>query len=216
MPPQAPVDVFLLFVQDALLHYGKLFALLNADEQARAARYLRAQTRDEFVMARACLRLLLGRALHKPAAEVALIAGKHGKLQTAGMAFNVSHSGGLVAFALSQHAPVGIDIEKMDRRVEVLDVAAASFSASDVVQLRSMPSEEAQRRRFFELWTEQEAIAKCLGIGLVEAMHKDVRAGLHARPFAAPKGYVGCICTPSGIAVSAPDLLGDEAIRGLL
>ena len=215
MQPQTPVEVCLLFVQDAMPHYGRLFALLTADEQARAARYLRAETREEFVAARASLRLLLGRALQTPAADVHLIAGDQGKLQTAGIAFNLSHSGGLVAVALSQRASVGIDVEKIDRRVEVLDVAEASFSASEVAQLRGMASVEAQRQRFFELWTEQEAVAQCLGIGLVDAMHKDVRAGLHARPFATPPGYLGCICTPASVEVSAPEVLTSESIRGL-
>lgn len=71
--------------------------------------------------------------------------------------FNISHSGDLVACAIAADGRVGIDVE---RRREVRIEAFQKF-------LR--PHERvwvgADQRRFFELWTQKEAIVKGFGRG---------------------------------------------------
>ncbi len=71
--------------------------------------------------------------------------------------FNISHSGDLVACAIAADGRVGIDVE---RRREVRIEAFQKFLH---------PHERvwvgADQRRFFELWTQKEAIVKGFGRG---------------------------------------------------
>ena len=103
------------FAGDALARLlDSSYAVLDAEETARAARMRVAGAREEFVVGRGCLRRLLGAQLDAPASEVALVAGEHGKpalQEQRGLDFNVAHSCGMVLIALSRAGAVGVDVE---------------------------------------------------------------------------------------------------------
>lgn len=73
------------------------------------------------------------------------------------MFFNVSHSHGVVAIAISDTIPVGLDLEIMR---EYQDDLAKFISSDDEYKYIK------DNQSFFEIWTSKESLVKCLGIGL--------------------------------------------------
>ena len=80
------------------------------------------------------------------------------------LAFNLSHTTGLVALAVTRGRLVGVDVERVDRVVRE-DVAGRHFAPAEVRDLRALPA-AAQPRAFFEYWTLKEAYIKARGMGL--------------------------------------------------
>lgn len=141
--------------------------LLSAEERDRAARYKVEAPRRQFICARATLRWLLGRYLDLNPRAIEFSFTKHGKPSLAGgggLQFNVSHTGEMAALAFA-NGPVGIDIEKHDREVEVDALSKRFFSGDEHAQLSAMNPTE-RREAFFRCWTQKEAYLKALGSGL--------------------------------------------------
>ncbi|MCW5735063.1 MAG: 4'-phosphopantetheinyl transferase superfamily protein [Enhydrobacter sp.] len=60
---------------------------------------------------------------------------------------------------------IGVDIEGVDRRGRLLEIADAYFAPDELILLRNAPP-AAQRSIFFRLWTLKEAYIKAHGDGL--------------------------------------------------
>lgn len=75
--------------------------------------------------------------------------------------FNLSHSGNYAVCAVGA-APVGVDIQKMDK--PNLKLATRFFTAEESAWLFSLPQEQ-QRQGFYDLWTIKESYMKYTGKG---------------------------------------------------
>lgn len=71
---------------------------------------------------------------------------------------SLSHSGDVVVVACSD-VPVGIDIEKMEKRKNLDAIARRIFSTENVKQYEMLEG-ESRLRKFYELWTLHEALLK--------------------------------------------------------
>jgi 4'-phosphopantetheinyl transferase len=154
---------FPLVCNDSLEH------LLNADERQRARRYLIPDKARDFVVARARLRLILANYLELAPQSVRFTSGHAGKPALAGplaepLAFNLSHSGGWGLCAVTRGVAVGVDIERLDRKVDYDKLAARFFSANEQKFLQA-GSARRRRRLFFRIWTRKEAWLKGKGGG---------------------------------------------------
>jgi 4'-phosphopantetheinyl transferase len=78
--------------------------------------------------------------------------------------FNISHTHGLVACAISHGIDLGIDVEASDRAIE-LDIADRYFAPEEAALVRSAPADQG-RCLFFRFWTLKEAFIKATGEGL--------------------------------------------------
>ncbi len=83
---------------------------------------------------------------------------------TPDLRFNVSHTNGLVACAVTVGREVGVDVEHTGRRL-VHDVAERFFSPREVADLRACPAAD-QPVVFFDYWTLKESYIKARGLGL--------------------------------------------------
>lgn len=118
--------------------------------------------------ARALVRSVLAGYLDAKPEALTFVLGVHGKpeLESAGrLRFNVSRSGSLGLIAVTRGRDVGVDVEQIDSRRALGPIADRLFEADEAAELRSLP-EATRIRRFFELWTQKEAYAKALGVGL--------------------------------------------------
>ncbi len=140
-------------------------ARLDEEEGKRVGRTRAGFARDEFVVGRALLRVLVGRAIGCGAGNVVFEVGGHGKLRVDGVEFNVSHSRGLVLIALCRGAAVGVDVEGTDGGIEALEIAQGSFAAEEVARIRAAEGKE-RVREFYSIWTRKEAVTKARGDGL--------------------------------------------------
>jgi 4'-phosphopantetheinyl transferase len=115
------------------------------------------------------LRRVLAHYLDEEPAAIELCRGEHGKPAladpTARLRFNLSHSGGLVLIAVAREREVGIDVERIDPRREVLRLSRRALDPAAAAAVRAArPADRAAV--FHQAWARREALAKCHGVGL--------------------------------------------------
>ena len=99
----------------------ELERLLDSGERERAQRIVREPARGRWIAARGTLRALLGAYLGERPDHVRIETEEHGKpvlvspRDGARLHFNLSHSGALAVYALTELCPVGVDVELMAR-----------------------------------------------------------------------------------------------------
>lgn len=161
---------------------GKGWAWLSPEEQERAQRFRQEADRIRFVLGRMMARQYCARHLGVKPAQIVFDATSEGKLWLPAypkFCFNVSHSGDWILFAWSEHAPVGVDVEAMDRRIGVPleKMAESAFSPTECQAL--VADRHALADTFFRIWVRKEAIIKAEGCGLGGRLHDFSVAHLH-------------------------------------
>ena len=146
-------------------------ALLSQDEHERMARLVFDRDRRAFLLTRALVRTTLSRYASISPAEWQFVANVHGRPEILGrppgapdLRFNISHTNGLIACAVTIGREVGVDVEQVHRRLSH-DIVGRFFAPAEVTDLRRLPLAE-QERVFFDYWTLKEAYIKARGFGL--------------------------------------------------
>jgi 4'-phosphopantetheinyl transferase len=168
----ASVEVRWLKLDDvAPEHWEQLALLLDDSERERAARFHFERDRQAYVAAHALARAMLSGQAPRPLAVWRFTTNVHGKpevLRDAGtppLRFNLSHTRGLVAVALTLEHDVGIDVELVDSKRFSFDLAARTFAPEEVELLRATLAAD-QPQALFAIWTLKEAVIKAMGRGL--------------------------------------------------
>jgi len=169
-------------------------ATISAEESAREQRFRFQEDRDSYLLAHALCRSVLSQLCGAGAPALQFEAGEHGRPELTvphcdpRLRFNISHTRGMVACAVALEHDVGVDVERLDRRVQIAELAASVFSDAERAALASL-REDAQRARFFELWTLKEAYIKAVGKGLalrLSAITLELHPGTQPRIAFAP------------------------------
>lgn len=167
---------------------------LPAAERGRAAAMSQGKVRDRWVAARWALRGVLGRYLEREPATVKLSTGERGKPRLAApegsLHFNLSHSGELALIALAREIEVGIDVEQVKPRRNLLSLARRALPAEEAARIAALPP-AARLDAFHAAWTRREAIAKCFGSGLAGPI-PDAPAAVADLDLAGP-GYAAAV-----------------------
>ncbi|MGZ4333781.1 MAG: 4'-phosphopantetheinyl transferase family protein [Gaiellaceae bacterium] len=187
-----------------------LAAILSRGELERAAGLAFAEQRRRFVVARAFLRIVLGRALGQRPELIDIELDDRGKPRIEGqLRFSVAHSHELAVVALAHGREVGIDIERLrplsDRAALEQEVLAPAERAA----LAAFP-EERRDAAFLAAWTRKESYLKARGLGLaLPPRHVLVELGEPAalitdaarwslRSLGPANGYVGALVVERG------------------
>jgi 4'-phosphopantetheinyl transferase len=142
---------------------------LSRSELARYRRMRSPERRLHFVVGRSLIRHALSRYANVPARTWRLASNEHGRLTVEwprscrNIHFSLSHTSGLVALAISPIAEIGIDVENVERPVEVSDVSQLVFTDRELHRISHSGRDE--KDVFFELWTLKEAYIKARGRG---------------------------------------------------
>jgi 4'-phosphopantetheinyl transferase len=145
--------------------------LLSADERRRARSFHFEKDRSRYVVARGYLRVILSRYLNAEPNSLRLRNNSYGKPTLVGsgheerLHFNLSHSGSLALYAITQRRRVGIDVERIRDDLSHEEVAKRFFSPTERAMLHSLPV-ESRTKAFFDCWTRKEAYVKGRGEGL--------------------------------------------------
>lgn len=147
--------------------------ILDPQEVDSCAAYHREADQHRALVSRALLRETLSRYAPVRPEAWEFVSGAHGKPAIAAPAglrlrFNLSHTGSLVACALTLDDEIGIDLEDATRALDPLELAERVFSSEEIVALQSL-APPSQRQRFFENWTLKEAYLKARGLGFALA-----------------------------------------------
>ena len=126
-----------------------------------------ARDRRQFLAARGMLRTLLSAYTGVPPGACAIETGRHGRPRLAGQPridFNLSHTPGMIAVAVTGGPAVGVDVEGT-ARAWAPELPRRYFAPAEVEALERLPP-AARHARFYEIWTLKEAYVKALGLGL--------------------------------------------------
>ncbi len=161
------IDVYYLW-NDREWSPGKrisLAARLSENMQERANRFRRWQDAQAYIAGK----LLLARLFHIPSRELTLSYTANSRPFIRGACdFNISHSGALVVIAVGGAGRIGIDIES-EGDID-LSIYQRLFSTEEWNQIVGAGSGMA--RRFYESWTQKEAVLKADGCGLIHPMNE--------------------------------------------
>ena len=144
-------------------------ALLSPEETARADRFAFEHLKRSYEVSHGALRLLLAHYLNCAARELVFRSSKRGKPELCGdcrATFNMSHSGGLAAYALTLDCEVGVDIEEVRDIPDLEEIAEHHFCRAEASHLRLVTRGRLQQIAFFRCWTRKEAYIKAVGDGL--------------------------------------------------
>lgn len=168
------IDIWLVFYQqiaDPVL-LDSLLALLNDAERVQQQRFHFPDDRLRYLATRALVRTVLSRYAPLAPAEWQFspndygrpaIANTHALART--LSFNLSHTRGLIAMAVTRERVLGVDVENLTTRQVSGGIAEHFFSPTEVAALATV-APEGRQDRFFEYWTFKEAYIKARGMGL--------------------------------------------------
>jgi 4'-phosphopantetheinyl transferase len=154
---------------------GAFERLLSPAERERWQRYRVEDARLQYLVGRALVRTSLSRYADVAEGAWEFGANRHGwpyvtePASHRDLRFNLSHTDGLVACAVSRDCELGIDVETIDRRLDVFELAPSVFAPAEVASLVETSPEE-RRDLFFCYWTLKEAYIKARGIGVSLAL----------------------------------------------
>lgn len=148
--------------------FAELAATLHTEERAEANRFRLDADRRRFITGRGLLRTMLAEKTGKAAESLTFMRDPYGKLVSSdigNLAFNVSHSGNLVAVAVGAVRALGIDVEEMRHDLDLPALTHHIFTSTEMRSLvDAAPSLRAEI--FFRSWVCKEALVKGIGTGL--------------------------------------------------
>lgn len=180
---------------------------LSATERARIERLGTEPARERSALARVLLRAALADALDAAPATFAVDWSRGPVLgEPEGPAapwLSLSHSGDRVVVALSEAAPVGVDIETADRGERLRPTVVERITTQAERAALASLEEAARARAAIQLWTYKEAILKSTREGLSVGPHT-----VEVDGFAGPAGQLVAHGT-------RPDLVGTSQLAAL-
>ncbi len=183
-PEIAAIDVWNCSLTNLAEAAPVFAALLSADERERASRFRFGRLGDAYTVGRGMTRVILGKYVSIPPAELRFVYGPNGKPRLAsGVAagsaaglpsgesvyFNVSHSGAVMVCAVTSAGEIGVDVEQIRPRVNAVEIAERFFHSAEAAELRGL-SGDAVLETFFRCWTRKEAFVKATGQGLARSL----------------------------------------------
>lgn len=146
--------------------------LMSPEEAKRQARFHFERHRHQFLVARALIRTSLSHYAAPLPHEWLFVANEYGRPNidpamklARDLRFNLSHTDGLIACAVTLNGDVGVDVENLERGGDLVGIADRYFSGSEVSDLMALPAHQ-QEDAFFDYWTLKESYIKARGMGL--------------------------------------------------
>lgn len=152
--------------------WPSLEELLSTSEKEQAARFKFDSHRHQYLAAHALKRLQLSTMMPQVKPHSWRFSlGNWGKPKVSGvnaLNFNLSHSQGLVACAVSRSAELGLDVEFVAPQAP-MEIVSDCFTRHEQIWLENSPP-SLKSSRFFRLWTLKEAVLKATGRGLSQSL----------------------------------------------
>ncbi|MFG2146899.1 4'-phosphopantetheinyl transferase family protein [Streptomyces sp. NPDC048696] len=178
-------------------------ALLDADELARAAAFVRPGDRAAYIRAHALVRRLLGGCLGVHPARVSLVreacpccGDGHGRPAVAGspLHYSLSRGAGVVLVGIAA-SPIGVDIEKIPAP-DTAQTVLTALHPEERAELLAVPP-AARPAAFARCWARKEAYLKGTGTGLAEHPSRTY-VGAGAIPARLPRWTLTDVRAPLG------------------
>ena len=177
------VEVWRVPLDPPGLALDRRLSALSVAERERAGRFFFAHDRRRALAARAGLRAVLAAVTGEAPQAIRLGADRNGKprLLNGGPAFNLSHDRDLALVAVSVAGDVGVDLESVDPRLALDEVAPVSLTIHEQAWLQGLPPRR-RPRAFTACWVAKEAYLKAVGEGLRRPPHEVEVLAAETRP----------------------------------
>ena len=213
--------VWLVELSDGGLTREGCWDLLSARERKRSERYTHKEANAEYVVSRAMLRALLAGYVGADPLDLSFRTAPGGKpflIEIEGKPtprFNMTHSNGVGLYAFAIDQEVGVDVEKVDRKVDAKGVAKRFFRERESQRICSQAPGQL-KEAFVRTWTCKEACLKWTGAGLKgglktheiqfsESWTDPKASGEEAQPalqmLEPGEGFIGALATGRGAEV---------------
>jgi 4'-phosphopantetheinyl transferase len=212
------VHLWAVVLKDFVDEVSKFGDLLSPVEQTAAQKFGFDRDRNRYVIRHGVLRLIIGRYLRQPPAQIEFQLGAYGKPElrenggSTPLFFNTSHSADIAVCAITSACPIGVDVESTREIPEIEGIAQRFFLSGETRTLMDLPA-ESRLQAFYAGWTRKEALLKATGKGIAEDLAKvevtlapedeprvvsiSGEPGAHEQwrlqPFSPARGYVGCL-----------------------
>jgi 4'-phosphopantetheinyl transferase len=141
--------------------------VLDDGERARAAAFSKPRDQQRFTIAHGALRILAGQQLAARPAALRWVPGRHGKPELAPawswLHTSLSHSGDMVAVAVSADRPVGVDVQRLVAGLQAVALSARFFAPDEAHYVAAGRDAADRADRFAHLWARKEAVVKATG-----------------------------------------------------
>lgn len=144
-----------------------MLQMLSEEELNVYHRYGVENKKVEYLVGRYLTKNICGYYLNKKPQDIIIKKDRHGKpyLAETSIKFNISHSYGIVACAVTIGAEIGIDIEKIGD--DIIGIVKRFFAPNEVDYIfNSDLSSKIKNHEAYKLWTMKEAYMKAVGKGL--------------------------------------------------
>ena len=169
------VKLFVVPLDVSAGDYAACEHTLNAEELARANRFVFADVRRRFVVCRGQLRTVLAQALNQHPSELKFRYEQWGKPRLVRSVephihFNVSHSSEWALIALAQ-SPLGVDLEVLNDRISYRAIASQILTGRETQLWNQVPLPE-RAAATMQLWVCKEPLLKAMGLGIAEGLQQ--------------------------------------------
>ena len=173
LPALAPGEVFVwkFSPRDLLSFTDRFEKYLSEHERQRLERLTGQGNRQEFIVCRGVLHLLLSALSVEEPEHVRINEDGYGKprLEEDGhkhaLAFNISHTNGLCLIACGREMEVGVDVEYIDLLPELAAMAKKYLAPREMKKWEELDAAR-QPEAFYRYWSAKEALLKAFGSGL--------------------------------------------------
>ena len=83
-----------------------------------------------------------------------------------GLSFNFSYAGHYVLVSISNTRKIGCDIEYVDTKLEIDEIAPHVMHSNELVQFQLMKEQTKKYQYFYQLFSNKESVIKAFGTGL--------------------------------------------------
>ena len=150
---------------------GRFFGWLSPEERAQHGRFRFDQHKHTYLVSHALVRSALSLMTQVDPAKFSFKTNAYGKpfiatpTQHEALHFNLSHTDGLAAVAISRHGELGVDVENKDRQILTQSMVEQFFAPEECLAVEQA-SEHERSTKMLEFWTLKESYIKAVGMGL--------------------------------------------------
>jgi len=157
-------------------HLADYLATLDNKELTIANRFKFTEIRDRYIINHGILRQLLAERVNESAANLQIDTTEFGKPflpDHPEVSFNMSHSGDILAIAISSQCQLGIDVECYKARNTWEGLVKKCFAPEEADYWYCL--DNAQRSHaFYQFWVKKEAFVKAVGKGITLGLNQCV------------------------------------------
>lgn len=150
----------------------KFYSMLSKKEKSIADKFYFKKDRNAYIISHFAMKNILSNYLSIPLNKIEYKYTKYKKpfldkrINKKNINFNLSHSKDLAILGVALNYDIGIDIEKINKKIKYKEVARNFFSRKEIEQLEKT-SLSKKRDFFFNCWTKKESYLKFLGNGIL-------------------------------------------------